>query len=86
MDALKDHSFCETGECKVVLQVRNLRKYNYESIYLKLGHIVDPSYPLCNICEKHSKDVVVAVPAQQYHYIPGPMTVLFSVDLNSAAS
>lgn len=76
----------DAGSCDVALQLLKLSQYYYVGIDSKLDHIVDPVYPLHNICEKHSNDLADSMCQQRYHHGLGLMTVVFSAEPNREAS
>lgn len=76
-------SFARTSGHKVADEILKISQYYHGNIYLKLEKIVDPAYRLCNIIEKHSKDLAESMHTQGYHYKLHLMKVLFSAGRNS---
>lgn len=57
LDVLQGLLISGTGGCGVVGQLFNYSQYHHEDIPLKPGQIVDPLHLVCNIRERHPKDL-----------------------------
>lgn len=82
----QDLSLSKTDGCKVAGKLLNLFQYYNEDIYEKQDQICDPAYLVCDIRERHSKDLPESMNPQGYHFELVLMTVVFSVELNSDSS
>lgn len=57
-------------------------EYTHNELFVKVDQIFDHQFPLCDVQEKHCKDLVESMRGLRYSYRPEMMTVFITEELN----